>query len=71
MGKRVTWLKSREDVVFFLYEEIGVGCTMSTLFFECFQHFVGGRWPCQSSLSKCNEGWLLQELIGKHSHWSL
>ena len=33
MGKRVTWLKSREDVVFFLYEEIGVDCTMSTLFF--------------------------------------
>ena len=34
MGKRVTWLKSREDVVFFLYEEIGVGCTMSTLFLK-------------------------------------
>lgn len=41
------------------------------IFFECFQHFVGGRWPCRSSLTKCNERWLLQELIGKHSFWSI
>ena len=45
VGERERWLM--ETLVSIV--EIG-----SSTRIRYFQHFVGGRWPCRSSLTKCN-----------------